>query len=236
MRRILADRRVCQYSGLLYEMYFQRVFGTAECPDRTMTREFPYTQPFRQRQVVGLYASYENYARIPKPENHKTFFVSRDPRDIVVSAYFASKRDAQNLNSPHYRVLTQPDDGIPWVIDKLEEMGLFSALGSWATIPQDDPQVLPLRFEDLIGPRQFEVFKDLFGHCDIVMPDDVLERLLEDHSFRALSGGRQPGEEDTTSHYRKGIAGDWRNYFTAEHIERFRAITDDLVALTGYKW
>jgi hypothetical protein len=169
MRRILADRRVCRYSGLLYEMYFQRIFGTAERPDRTMTREFPYTQPFRQRQIVGLYASYENYARIPKPENHKTFFVSRDPRDIVVSHYFASRRDAQNLNSPHYRILAQPDDGIPWMIDKLEEMGLFSALGSWATIPQDDPRVLLLRFEDLIGPRQFEVFKGLLAHCDIAM-------------------------------------------------------------------
>lgn len=236
MRQILADRRVCQYSGLLYEMYFQRVFGTAERPDRTILRAFPYTQPFRQRQIVGLYASYENYARIPKPENHKTFFVSRDPRDIVVSHYFASRRDAQNLNSPDYKILAQPDDGIPWMIDKLEEMGLFSALGSWATLPRDDPRVLLLRFEDLIGPRQFEVFKALFAHCDIAMPDDTLMGLLADHSFQVLSGGRQPGKEDASSHYRKGVPGDWKNSFTSAHVTKFKAVIGELLACAGYEW
>lgn len=237
MRRILADRRVCRYSGLLYEMHFQRIFGTAARPDRTVTYEvFPYVEPFRKGLIVGLYAGYEHYARIPKPENHKTFFVSRDPRDIVVSHYFASRRDAQNLNSPHYRILAQPEDGIPWMIDRLEEMGLFSALGSWASIPQDDPRVLLLRFEDLIGPRQFEVFKALFAHCDIAMPDDVLRGLLADHSFAVLSSGRQPGEEDVVSHYRKGVVGDWKNHFTTAHVEKFKAVTNDLVALTGYKW
>ena len=102
-------------------------------------------------------------------------------------------------------------------------------------MPEDDPRVLQLCFEDLIGPRQFEVFRNLFAHCDIDMPDGMLRELLEDHSFRALSGGRRPGEEDVVSHYRKGIAGDWKNHFTDEHIEKFRAVTNDLATLTGYE-
>ena len=236
MRRILTDRRVCRYSGQLYEMHFQRIFGTAEHPDQTVTYEvFPYAEPFRKGWIVSLYASHENYAHIPKPENHKTFFVFRNPRDIVVSHYFASRRDAQNLNSPHYRKLANPEDGIPWMIDTLENMGLFSSLRSWASMPEDDSRLLLLRFEDLTGPRQFEVFRNLFAYCDIDMPDGVLRELLEDHSFRALSGGRRPGEEDVVSHYRKGIAGDWKNHFTDEHIEKFRAVTNDLATLTGYE-
>ncbi len=237
IRRILSDLRVCRYCGLLHEFHVQRIFGTAERPDRTLTDEFPYTEPFPERRIVTLYASYENYLRIPKPENYKTFFVFRDPRDIVVSHYFASRRDAQRLkSSDHYRKLAHPDEGIPFMIDNLERMGLFSSLRSWASVPKDDPNVLLLRFEELIGPRQFEMFKGLLAHCDIAIPDKVLQSVLEAHSFRVLAGGRQPGEEDTASHYRKGIAGDWRNHFTDEHVERFKAVTNDLVTLLGYEW
>jgi hypothetical protein len=218
-------------------MHFQRILGTAEHPDRTVTFEtFPYTEPFRRGWIVGLYASYQHYLRIPKPESYKTFFVFRDPRDIVVSHYFASRSGAQRSNDPRYEKLIDPDDGISWMMDRLEEMGLFSALHSWATMPQEDPRVLLLRFEDLIGSRQFEVFKTLFVHCDIAVPDDVLQELLADHSFAILSGGRQPGEQDVTSHYRKGVAGDWRHCFTAAHVDKLKAITNDLVTLTGYEW
>ncbi|HUW09082.1 MAG TPA: sulfotransferase domain-containing protein, partial [Anaerolineae bacterium] len=71
---------------------------------------------------------------------------------------------------------------------------------------------------------------------DIAIPDRVLHSVLEAHSFRVLAGGRQPGEEDTASHYRKGIAGDWRNHFTDAHVERFKAVSNDLVTLLGYEW
>ncbi len=33
MRRILADRRIRRYSGMLTEMFFQRTFGTTERAD-----------------------------------------------------------------------------------------------------------------------------------------------------------------------------------------------------------
>jgi len=238
LRRILSDWRVCRYSGLLYEMYFQRIFGTTECPDRTVAdRAFPYAEPFRAHWIVGLYASYDPYVRIPKPASYQTFFVFRDPRDIVVSHYFASRRDAQRSGNPtHYQQLADPDDGIPFLIDQLDRMALFAALRSWVPVAENDPHVLLLRFEDLIGPRQFELFEKLFAHCDVAMPGDVLARLLKDHSFEVLSGGRQPGQEDTSSHYRKGVAGDWRKHFAAAHVERFKNVTGDLVTRLGYEW
>ncbi|MDZ7673816.1 MAG: sulfotransferase domain-containing protein [Acidimicrobiales bacterium] len=40
---------------------------------------------------------------------------------------------------------------------------------------------------------------------------------------------RPPGEEDVTSHLRKGVAGDWVNHFDAEHIEYFKAHYGDLL-------
>ena len=237
LRSILSDMRVCRYSGLLHEMHFQRIFGTAQFPDRTVNYEdFPFKKPFARRRIVSIYASYENYTLIPKPEHFRTFFIFRDPRDIVVSHYFASLRDARHFNSPDYRILADPDGGISFMIDKLKEMGLFSSLRSWASIPKGKPHVLLLQFEELCGTRKFESFKELFGHCDIAMPENVLKTLLKEHSFEALSGGRKPGQEDENSHYRKGVIGDWKNHFMDKHIDKFKAVTGDLVTFTNYTW
>jgi hypothetical protein len=53
--------------------------------------------------------------------------------------------------------------------------------------------------------------------------------------FEAQSGGRERGSEDVGSHYRKGIAGDWVNYFTREHAEAFQDKFGDLVGRLGYE-
>jgi len=224
MRRILADRRIRRYSGMLSEMFFQRTFGTTERADQTMSYPFPYAEPFREKRIMGFYTSYESYLRVPKPDRYRTFFVSRDPRDIVVSHYFASRRDARRSKGPEYQKLADPETGIPYMMDRLEAMGLFGALDSWADMP-DDPNVRLLRFEDLIGPRQFEIFKELFAFCDIAVPDGELIELLADYSFEKLSAGRKRGQEDENSHYRKGVAEDWKNHFTDEHLKKIRTIT-----------
>ena len=236
LRRILSDLRVCRYSGLLYEMHFQRIFGTITHPDRTVTYDtFPYERPFPECRIVGLYASHERYLRIPHPAAHRTFCVLRDPRDIVVSHYFASRRDARRVNGPSRETLSSPAEGIPYMMDLLDNMGLFAALRSWALMPAN-AQTLLLRFEALTGSLQQETFWRLFSHCDIAMPDQVLQELLEDHSFSRMAEGREPGEENPESHYRKGLPGDWKNHFTTAHIDRFKEITGDLVTRTGYVW
>jgi hypothetical protein len=129
LKRLLSDRRVCQFSGLLYEFQYHRVFGTSACPDQTIAKEFPFTQPFTPNKIVSVYASYESYLRIPKPDNYRTFYVGRDPRDIAISHYFASRRDAaRNPQSEFYQRMANPDTGIPLMVDKLDQMALFAAL------------------------------------------------------------------------------------------------------------
>ena len=235
-RRFLSDPHVVRCSGLLYRMDFRRIFSTTEVRDRTVSNEFPFFKPFRKRMILGLYTSYDSYLKIPKPRKYRAFFVTRDPRDIVVSHYFASRRDAaHSKNRLYYEQLSQPASGIPWMIDRLDEMGLFAAQRSWAGV-SNDPNVLILHFEDLIGDRQFESFKKLLRHCDIALPDSVLNRLLRKYSFQMLAGGRPPGEEDENSHYRKGVPGDWKNHFSPAHVDKFKATTGDLVTLIGYDW
>ncbi len=67
------------------------------------------------------------------------------------------------------------------------------------------------------------------------LPKDRLRPILERKSFKRMSGGRKPGQENVKSHYRKGRPGDWRNHFTEAHIDRFKERYNDLVLKLGYE-
>ena len=67
------------------------------------------------------------------------------------------------------------------------------------------------------------------------LPRQALQWILWRNSFERKSGGRRKGEEDVRHHYRKGIPGDWRNYFTPRVKESFRQRYGDLLIQLGYE-
>jgi hypothetical protein len=77
--------------------------------------------------------------------------------------------------------------------------------------------------------------KQLFDYLDIVIPEQKLVALLNRHRFEKYSGQRNQGIEDHYSHYRKGISGDWRNYFDSTTIAHFKKITENLLEVLGYE-
>ena len=86
----------------------------------------------------------------------------------------------------------------------------------------------------LYGEKQINVFSDLMRHCGISLSDDTVESILKKYSFKNISG-REQGLEDVNHHYRKGIAGDWKNYFTDEHKDLYKQLSDDLLVRCGYE-
>ena len=57
---------------------------------------------------------------------------------------------------------------------------------------------------------------------------------VEAASFKRLSGGRDAGQEDRQSFFRKGQAGDWASWFSAEQTARFEAQAGSLLTELGY--
>ncbi|GAA1402099.1 hypothetical protein ACFQZ4_47665 [Catellatospora coxensis] len=74
------------------------------------------------------------------------------------------------------------------------------------------------------------------------LPPVPLRRLPQAHvagalarfSFERLSQGRRPGQEDVHSHYRRGVAGDWRNHLSEVHLKAITARYGDIVQQFGY--
>ena len=66
------------------------------------------------------------------------------------------------------------------------------------------------------------------------LPYSYIPMVLERFTFTRLASGRKPGEVDEMNHYRKGVPGDWRNYFTERHLKAFRQRYGDLAERLGY--
>ena len=67
------------------------------------------------------------------------------------------------------------------------------------------------------------------------MSKTVLRLAIIRCRFQTLSGGRLPGVENFEMHYRKGIAGDWKNHFTKKVKEAFKRRYGKLLILAGYE-
>jgi len=104
---------------------------------------------------------------------------------------------------------------------------------------EDGPALLgesyaEVRYEDLLGRPEDEVGRilRLLGADD---GEETVRRCVEAASFERLSGGRERGEEDSSSFFRKGVAGDWRGFFTEEDRRIFKQEAGELLIEIGYE-
>jgi len=231
IKKIFSDPIVYSYSGLSF------ITSTDSDPRALDKRD--YTEMFKKNSIISpLYISYNKFQGIPKPENYKSFFVMRDPRDIVVSWYFSTKISHGKMGSvdANRKILNEKNfkDGLLYMINYVNEFGLFAALDSWLTLGAKDNNVMILKYEDLISKSSFEHFSKLFNFLDIKMPSEDLMQILERYSFENLAG-RNRGTENLNSHYRKGISGDWVNYLDSELEEKLNTYAENFLSKTGYK-
>jgi hypothetical protein len=97
------------------------------------------------------------------------------------------------------------------------------------------PMLDPLATVELAqGYLQQKWRKQAVRKCT-VLPQLALWLLLRRHAFARKSGGRARGAEDVKHHYRKGIAGDWRNYFTPRVTAAFKRSYPNLLRHLGYE-
>jgi hypothetical protein len=91
-----------------------------------------------------------------------------------------------------------------------------------------------VRYEDLLAEPVGEVMR-LLEFLGADSDEEVARRCVEAASFEQLSGGRTQGEEASSSFYRKGIAGDWKNHFTEEDRRVFKEEAGELLIRLGYE-
>jgi Sulfotransferase domain len=133
--------------------------------------------------------------------------------------------------------LLQTGDGM------FTEERLRGAARSWNTrvgkTAQDGPALLgpnytEVRYEDLLE-RPIEEVGRLARFLGADTSEKAVRQAVGSASFEKLSKGRERGQEDTSSFYRKGIAGDWNNYFTERDREIYKEEAGELLIRLGYE-
>jgi lipopolysaccharide transport system ATP-binding protein len=218
-----------------------------ECaPQRIVTPRVGIAQFYDDPLIAGaiypaLYIPYDDYCKVLEKNNaanspRVTFVVIRDLRDTMVSLYYSLKVShpliAEQLVQER-RELTEKtlEDGLLMLIEA--RMGDVAEIQrSW--IPAcDRGEGLLLRYEDLIANEQ-EQFARIVNYCQLETSPEVLREIVTRNSFEKQTG-RHKGEEDTASHFRKGIVGDWRNAFSDKVKQEFKRRYGDVLIQTGYE-
>ena len=163
-----------------------------------------------------------------------TIFIYRDPRDLLVSHVFYAldmhlehgmhQYYTEELSTMEERLnvaiegINKPDLGLPSVWDRYKH-----------NLPWiEHPHVLSLKFEDVILNTE----ETLGRAVDYIAGFGVQFSVPRAEVVQVLKKAIRPKESGT---FRKGQPGNWREHFTDENKERFKAVAGDLLIKLGYE-
>ncbi len=92
---------------------------------------------------------------------------------------------------------------------------------------------LELRYEQLHAEPKVHA-RRLLEFLGVDAADEHVAACVEAAAFSRVSKGRRRGEEDRSSHFRKGIVGDWANHFDRDALGRFEAATRGMLRELDY--
>lgn len=187
---------------------------------------------FRKTKGLRLYKSHSEPPEWELGDKVKFVTVIRDPRDVVISNIFYLANLSPQLGGwPELKDLSLNER-----IRRYLTKGVFDLelLEKWTTYGPS----YKVYYEKLLGSPE-TVIKQLFTQVGLNVPDTECRRVVENNAFAKLSGGRKKGEEDTFSFFRKGVAGDWRNYFGEQELVHFKTAHsggwNNLLVRLGYE-
>ena len=182
----------------------------------------------------GYLPAKEPFLSILTGQGRATVFVSRDPRDVIVSHVFYATQmhPGHGMHRYYTEKLTSMEERINAAIQGVQEPGaeLSSVRDKYASYLGwlDQPEVLCLRFEDLILARDTTLRKLL----DFLDQRGFKSRVPQEQAIQVLSQAIMPRKSGT---FRKGKPGNWREHFTPANKIHFKEMTGDLLIRLGYE-
>lgn len=198
-----------------------------------------FEKQFLDRPIVAgsiyptVYVTREQFHSVELPQNYRKFVIIRDLRDTLVSGYFSIRYSHavidKSLADWRQRLeASSVEDGL--VILMNEWLPLSAKVQeSWVNSGEEF-----IRYEDLLKNDSAILEDVLINQCKIPMSPTRLQEIIKANRFESISGGRAPGQEDRLAHERKGIEGDWKNYFTPMVNRVFNERYGDLTMRAGY--
>lgn len=223
---------------------FPKSGGTWLCQMLSSLLDLPFPRNKLMSWRNGIFHShYANWEGGPK-----TILLVRDGRDVIVSAYYhfiiGHDRNPSFLTAKWRKQLgvvdyEEVEKHLPAFIDLFFTRFRIGGRGmNWAnyidSFDLSSPDLHVVKYEDLLR----DGLGTLRGVISYIEKDSItdhqLHAVLETYSFKNITG-RVAGQEDSSQFLRKGIAGDWKNKFSKEAMDRFYKWAKPQLELLGYE-
>lgn len=163
-----------------------------------------------------------------------SFFIYRDPRDVVLShVHYITEIEQGHVHHYFYAdVLGSFDERLRTSITGLSNSNApfpnikarFQPYLEWL----DQPEVLPLQYENFVDDRE----NTLYQVYDHAVARGFPETKSREEAIHILNLGIDPKRSPT---FRSGETGGWKNQFNEENKRLFKEITGDLLIRLGYE-
>lgn len=182
-----------------------------------------------------LYSVFGGFVQdIPDLSRYKVILMVRDPRDILVSDYFSITKShpepsKEGDKNPAFLERRSQSQSMPIDAFVLSEAPQYhTRLTTYLQHLKDKPNVLTLRYEDMITDYKFWL-ESIVHFLELSPNPKVTKKLLQ---------SRQRGftvKENPSSHHRKGVHGDFLEKLKPETISNLNAQFKDILTQWSYE-
>ena len=184
--------------------------------------------------AYGYVNAHEPFLSALTRAGRATIFVYRDPRDMIVSHVFYATQmhPGHGMHRYYNEVLDSMEQRIDAAIQGVDEPGseLSSVRARYENYMGwlEQPQVLSLRFEDLILDRD-----TAFGRLlDYLEGRGFRPQVSREQAVEVLKRAVAPRKSGT---FRKGKPGNWQEYFSEQNKALFKEVAGDILIELGYE-
>jgi len=157
----------------------------------------------------------------------KFIHVVRDGRDVVTStchhAYRAGHRGVIDQSRPEYFSYTAQSAKV-WA----DNVRAAEGFGE-----KNPDRYYRVKYEAMHHDPE-NTLTSLFEFLGVSVDSDILKECIEKSEFKLFSGGREKGEEDKNSYFRKGVTGDWNNFLTKSALKGVYKNAGGMLKRMGY--
>lgn len=228
---LLGFSRVAPYAKRLHSFYaeYEGESGRKRSPEQALA----WLDSLRACDIASahLFARPQAIERVCSPE-FLPYFIFRDPRDVVVShVFYVTEMEGRHVHHEYYQSL--PDFNARLHVSilgrqdaKVEFPNIAERFAPYLGWLNRD-EVLSLQFEDLINDRT-SALTSIADHYLARVPVSASRDVILESLESSINPERSPT-------FRSGKTGEWRKYFTEEHIRNFKDVAGSLLLQLGYE-
>lgn len=217
--------------------------------------------PFPKNRFPVLKKSLFHGHYLPKfgvAKNKKVILLVRDGRDVLISFYHhqliwndKNINEAQEVRYHQKKLGFENFEDVKGNIKKYMQYSYedrpskfrrlvfpgnwYEFNDTWLKKMKSSENIYLVKYEDLLVDPKMTIKKLLEEFLEVSSVDmGRLQSIIDKFSFENQTK-RRHGEENKKSFLRKGVSGDWKNYFDNDAKIAFKKYTQNMLVLLGYE-